>query len=190
MSPPSLLPGALSIPGHTARSRDVCGPLHPCPGTPSGSGLPHPRPPALTGDRGHQRAQPLVLLLQGSADFPHVLQALGAKGKRPIQCCISENLPDPTSPSTHTRWVWYLFRAGRCMLGGSQSVLGCLTCKTQRGKMRYWEQLLIFSEQGGRTLSLLCPLLVGKQAARSHFIDRETEAQLIQSACSWASPPS
>lgn len=56
--------------------------------------------------------------------------------------------------------------------------------------MRYWEQLLIFSEQGGRTLSLLCPLFVGKQAAHSHFIDRETEAQLIQSACSWASPPS
>lgn len=28
-------------------------------------------------------------------------------------------------------WIWYLFRAGRCVLGGSQSMLGCLICKTE-----------------------------------------------------------
>ena len=101
-----------------------------------GSSLPSPSAPILTRDRGHQCAQPLVLLLEGSADFPHVLQALGAKEKRPVQSCVGDNLPVPTSPFHPLPLfpqcrIWYLFRAGRCMLGGSQSVLGCLIWKTQ-----------------------------------------------------------
>ena len=120
----------------TARNRDVSPPpLHLHQAT-RGSSLPSPSAPILTRDRGHQCAQPLVLLLEGSADFPHVLQALGAKEKRPIQSCVGDNLPVPTSPFHPLPLfpqcrIWYLFRAGRCMLGGSQSVLGCLIWKTQ-----------------------------------------------------------
>jgi len=77
-----------------------------------------------------------MLLLESSADFPHILQALGAKEKRQVQSCIRDNLPGPTSPfhlvpPLPQGCIWYLFRAGRCVLGGSQSVLGCLIWKTQ-----------------------------------------------------------
>lgn len=77
-----------------------------------------------------------MLLLEGSADSAHVLQALGAKAKRPVQSCVGEKLPIPT-PTFHLLplfpqcSMWYLFRAGRCVLGGSQSVLGCLIWKTE-----------------------------------------------------------
>lgn len=99
-------------------------------------GLPSPTVPILTRDRGHQCAQPLMLLLEGSTDFPHIFQALGAKEKRLVQSCVGDNLPIPIPPFHllplfSQCWIWYLFRAGRCVLGGSQSVLGCLAWKTQ-----------------------------------------------------------
>lgn len=68
-------------------------------------------------------------------DFPHIFQALGAKEKRLVQSCVGYNLPIPISPFhllplLPQGWVWYLFRADLCVLGGSQSVLGCLAWKT------------------------------------------------------------
>lgn len=111
----------------TARNREVSPPLHLHQVT-RGSGLPRLSAAILTRDRCHQGAQPLVLLLEGSADFPHILQALRTKEKRPIQCYVGDNHSIPTFPF---HWIWYLFSAGRCMLGGRQSVLGCLIWKTQ-----------------------------------------------------------
>lgn len=77
-----------------------------------------------------------MLLLEGSTDFPHIFQALGAKEKRLVQSCVGHNLPIPISPFhllplLPQWWILYLFRAAFCVLGGSQSVLGCLAWKTQ-----------------------------------------------------------
>lgn len=119
-----------------------------------------------------------MLLLEGFTYLPHIFQALGAKEKRPIQSCAGDNFPIPTSPFHPLPlypqcWIWYLFRAGRCVLGVSQSVLGCLIWKT-KGRSRLVTGTLLINPalpvqgcrwQGCRTLSPLspCPLWRSKQ---------------------------
>lgn len=131
VSPPSLLPRALGIPAHTAEGSAVF---------PQGHCLvlvSHPSTPILTSNRGHQSTQPLVLFLQGSADFPHVLQALGAKEKRPkgsIQCYINGSLPIPTAPPPVPTGPVPLQR--RSLHSGGQPVcVGLLYLETQQREM-------------------------------------------------------
>ena len=144
VSPPSLLPRALGIPAHTAEGSAVF---------PQGHCLvlvSHPSTPILTSNRGHQSTQPLVLFLQGSADFPHVLQALGAKEKRPKGSIATSTGAFPSPQPLHLcPQVLYLFNAGLCTLGGSQSVLGCFIWKHSKGKC-----LLAFSNQQGPISSI------------------------------------
>lgn len=138
VSPPSLLPRAL---GRAVSPQGHCLVL-----------VSHPSTPILTRDRGHQRAQPLVLLLQGFADFPHILQALGAKGKkpkRPIQCCISGSLPIPTAPPPVPTGPVPL-QCRPLHAGGQAVCVGLLYLETQSG-----ECLLAFSNQQGPNSSIL-----------------------------------